>query len=780
MERSLPRALDALSRGLLYLLFLLFPLFTLPIALDPLELNKQMLLVVLSVGAFLAWTGSMVARGKFSIRYGWVGLAPLLVLVATILSAARSTSPYLSWIGGSGQEYVSVLTVFALTLLYYVVLNRLDTERDHRAVHGLLVAGAVVTGGVGLFFAAQGQTFNTVGTVNALAVYLSALSVFGVGLFVASRADHALLHDGWLGGLEKAAVLVLLMETIALLLVLDYAVLWGVLFVGLTLLFCFFLLRAEDVHDSRRFVLPLLLMAVAALWFFWLPAPVRVPLPIEVTPSFGLSTRIAREALSGDQALMGSGPGTYAFDYARLHDASVNQTVLWSYRFDRGASFFHTVAPSFGVLGLFAWAAFFFMFFTRGTARVLQGKDYRDRAAVLVDLCGWSVFAAAAFFYPGNMTTVFFLFAFAALLASQTAGKPRAGTFAEAPKMAFVFTALVILCSVAILSVLFVGVRRYVSEAAVARAAQLMEAGADNTDVVMALDRAVSYNRFNDVAYQQLSQALLRETADVLATQPDLSTMTAEDRAYVQQLSAASVNAAVRATDLSAGNGAHWLSRGAVYREFIPLVTGAGDFAVDAFEQAAALEPLNPVPPTELGKTYLALAQAMATLAAGNDAAIAADAETKRVAYLAAAETAFNAAAVIKADYAPTHYQLAVTYEQQGRLDDAIGKMESVRAYNALDVGVTFQLGLLYARRGDDGDLARAQAAFERAIELVPTYANARWFLASIYESQGNREAAVEQIERVLQYNPENTAVKQRLERLRNGEATIGDAVLAE
>jgi len=58
---------------------------------------------------------------------------------------------------------------------------------------------------------------------------------------------------------------------------------------------------------------------------------------------------------------------------------------------------------------------------------------------------------------------------------------------------------------------------------------------------------------------------------------------------------------------------------------------------------------------------------------------------------------------------------------------------------------------------------------FEHVVALVPTYSNARWFLASIYELDGEIDKAVEQVQEVLALNPDNQLVAQRLEQLQSG-----------
>jgi cytochrome c-type biogenesis protein CcmH/NrfG len=55
-------------------------------------------------------------------------------------------------------------------------------------------------------------------------------------------------------------------------------------------------------------------------------------------------------------------------------------------------------------------------------------------------------------------------------------------------------------------------------------------------------------------------------------------------------------------------------------------------------------------------------------------------------------------------------------------------------------------------------------------VALAPSYANAHWFLASLYEAQGNLADAVREVEAVLDLNPGNEIVKTRLDRLLTGQ----------
>lgn len=780
----LSRGLESIARFLVYGLIFLLPLVVAPSAPDPLEIHKQTILVALTLCAFLAWSCSMVARRSFSIRTGWIHAFPLVVLGATVASAASSSAPYLSWVGGSGQEYMSVLTLFALTALYFVVVNVLGSEREHRVVHGLLLSSAAIAGAVGLWSAFNGGTFNTVGTLNALGIFLVAMTTFGSGLLVANRSDHAVLHGGLVGRVERALIVLVSIETVALLAIVNYRVLWILLIAGTSTLLAAAFFRAKDIVmpsggtppaaavDQRRLVLPMLLLVVSAIMVVGIPFSFPFRAPIEVAPSYASGISIASSVLGGPSALLGSGPGTYAFDYALLRDAAVNATPMWAKRFDRAASFELTVATSLGIVGSIAWGLFALAFFLRSVTRVVVAKSHKGWATVLVDFSAWLVLVIAAFLYPGNVTLVFFLLVLAALMTSQTDRPAKEIPFAKSPRIATILTVSIAIASIGVLAIVFVTVGRYVSESALAKAIEISGQSGDAKEIVAALDRAVASNRFNDVAERDLAQALVMRVAAEIDGVTDVSTISPERMAYVQALAAAAVDASIRATDLSPREALNWLSQAVVYRALIPLIPDAGDFAVAAGRRAIALEPSNPSDQIELGKTFLALGESVRESTVSTDAAVAADAKQKLASYLSSAEVAFNAAISLRPTDSSAHYQLSLTYDRQGRLSDAITKMENVRTYNPTDVGVAFQLGMLYLRRDAKDDLALAQREFERAVELTPSYSNARWFLATIYEKRGNVVGAIEQVTKVLEYNPGNEIVGQRLERLKRGEAT--------
>lgn len=769
-----PLVLERVARALVYVLLFLMPVFFLPFTSDVLELNKQTLLVLLTLSASLAWLGSMHVSRTVSFRRGILNVFPFLLFGSAIAAAVFSKAPYLSWIGGVNQQYTSVLSVLCYVALFYLVANLFDQPTRHGTVYTAVLSSAFVAGLIGIvsLFGVRlpfigTAAFNPVGTLNSLGILLVVATVLANAWWISHRQGSA-MFQGKTALLNKVLVVALSLLTLVFLALVDYWVLWTVLLVGLGAMFAFVMARASDFPDVGRLTMPFFLTAFALLFLFWLPAPVRLNVPVEVSPNFSSSLRIATETIR-KSPFTGTGPGTFSFAYAEKRPQELNNTSFWNVRFDRPSSFFLILPVAFGLIGVVMWLAFLIPLLVQGVGHMLRSRGDEWVQTFIVGTA-WITLLAGLTLYSANLVLLTAFFALSGLIASQVMPEPVQKKFGQTPRVGLLLSFAFILVAVGAVTVIFISGQRYVADIAFAQAVTKDREKGDLNEIIRLLDRAASVNRFDDVYYRNLSQALVLRVAQELSTIKDVAALKPEDYKRVQDLTAAAVNASVRATELSPQNALNWQLRGAVYRELIPLrVSQAAGYATASFDRAVALEPNNPMPVTELGRTYLATAQLAQQMTAAKDEEVKKQAQEALEKNLALAEQQFNKAISLKADYSPAHYQLAGIYTQQGKLDDAIGKMESVVNYNKTDVGVAFQLGLLYLRRAGKDDTARAQAALEYAVQLSPSYSNARWFLASIYEQQNKADKALEQIQKVSELNPENDLVKSRLERLQKG-----------
>jgi tetratricopeptide (TPR) repeat protein len=737
----------------LVLIFFL-PLCFFPFGADVLEVHKQTLLVFgVSLSALcLLFTK---AGGGETKKWAKGLLWPLSVFVVAIgFSAWFSDAPFLSWIGGIKQEYTSFLSLVFFALFSFLASTIVYKEDQWKKITTAVLISSLLAGGAGILSLFGFSFPNTIGTAHLLSVYLVAsfLFVLGFWLFVFHRSVIFSLLTG-----------LLFLEMLTLLLVMNYWVLWMILGVGAlgVILGVFFLMK--PFHFSSRFLLPIFL-AVVSVVFCFVSTPLSRFAPMEVVPNMALSFQVARDTLASKSWLFGSGPGTFVYDFASFKPPSINETIFWQTRFDSAFSFVLTLLATTGIFGVLAWMGLMISGFWSLTRSC---RKHQEELPLMLAMFGSFLALSFSFFVSGaNLTVLLFWFFLLGLLFALHKEEERR-TSHKWRKGFVIFVSILLIAGIAAGAGL--SAERYLAEAAFAKAMRLDREGASMTEVIVALDQAATRNRFYDVYYRNLASALLTQSLEEMGRLELQESISDMDQERLQAITASAINAATKATDLSPFNGLNWQMRGRVYRALLSLYANASDAAVTSCLQATQLEPNNPVYWMDLGQTYQKAAEVRQGIVRGQGVDPRQDDLWHQL--LMQAESAFNTALDCKMDYAPAHYYLSLVYEAQGRLDEAVGKMESVLRYNPSDVGAYFQIGLLYLERGEEGDMDRAGEAFAQAITLAPSYANAHWFLATVYEQKDLLEYAILEIEKVLEIDPGNPLAQARLSRLRAGVA---------
>ncbi|PJA47634.1 hypothetical protein CO172_00635 [Candidatus Uhrbacteria bacterium CG_4_9_14_3_um_filter_36_7] len=768
-----------IMRGSLYLLFFLIPIFFLPWTMDAFEVNKQTILIVLSLVSFMAWLGSMVMEKRLTVRYGWLNIIPLLLIVGVLFSSIFSLAGYQSWVGQASQEYTSFLTTLMFVVLFYVIMNACAQADVQRGIFSALLISAAISGVATLLavFGALspfiGKGFNPVGTINTFATFLSFVMLLGVGLWLVSRRQKPeLLHEGRRALLQKILIGVVVVVNLLVLISVDFWILWVMNIFGLVLLIVFAFIQQTEFPDTRRFLLPLILLLVSVLFLF-IRSPFRLGFPIIVSPSHEVSRSIVWQVLKeGPKSfLLGSGPGTFSYDYAKYRPSSINGTRFWNVRFDRAKTHILTTTATLGIIGILLWMVFVVAVAIKALGRLLREREHEEWKLTYVVFCAWAALSLSLILYSSNLTLQFLFWGFAGLLASHTMSKIKETDFSKSPKLGLLSSFGFVVVTLGVLVVLFITGQRYRSEIAFAHAVRLDRAGASASEVIEPLRVATQANSLSDVYYRNLSQALLLRVRSVLLeTKPEEGKdRTPEQIKQIQGLTTASIQSVEQAIAIAPANVLNWMVRGSLFQEFMSLVNNADAVAIASFEQASKLEPNNPLHKANQARVYLLVADRARTLKQNKDQEIVKKAVELEKQALAKAEEALNQAIVLKTDYAVAHYYLAAVYERQGRLDEATTRMKALRNYAPLDVGIGFQLGILYVRQQN---YTLAKTEFERIIGLQPKYSDARWYLASIYEIEGNMSGAIEQVQSVVDLNPENQMVAERLMALKKGQST--------
>ncbi|MFA5945741.1 MAG: tetratricopeptide repeat protein [Patescibacteria group bacterium] len=770
MNIHVGRILEKVSQISLGAIVFLIPIVAFPWTTDQLDFNKNFVFVVLATVGSLAYMGSMIAERRISFKAHWFFLLPVLILIMTAVSSSFSIAPYTSWLGESGAEYISFLSTLLLAIFLVVSSHLLSDRHLQRKVFSVFFVSSALLSVFVLIAFVQGATGisgGTIGLPSMLALYLLTATILGHALWLVEKneLEHHVLPEGGWGIVIRGAIVLTSMACFCLLIALQIPALWMLTIVGLTPIFVFALALPKEFSQPIRYVFPMLLLISALLYSLpFLPLPqLRDPYIPEVNAPFSLSWKVAVGTLKDGHLLLGSGPGTYADDFVKFVGTELNTAnggQFWDLRLNRGSSQLTTMLATHGILGTALFLLMMLAVVLLSVRALLRSRTHDGWKYLYGSFSAWLLLSVGWLFYFSQNFTFAVLYVFlTAMLLAEILPSAREFPFARSPRAALVSAFAFMLTGVGVLMVFFVSSSRYSAEIAFAKAVSRDREGADVTEVVTLLNQAATRNRWNDAYYRNLSNALLIQSSQ-LAQEKDA------DPKAVQAIIDMANRSGLQATSLGPNTVMNWELRGMLYRELSQAVPNANDLAIASYEQAIKLSPNNPKYLVGLARTFLVRADLLAPIVKGDDKDLAKKADDQRSAVLKTAKDTLAQALALKGDFVLAQYYMAFVDERLGSLADAVKDMEVVRATNPKDVGVSVQLSLLYLRQGKN-DLA--QAELERALTIAPTFANAHWYLSTIYADKGLIDKAIAELEEIKKTNPDDTAVQQQLEKLKSG-----------
>lgn len=749
----------------LYLVIFLLPLFFLPWAVNVLDFQKQSLLLFLVFLSLWGWLGKVFITGRIKLRLTFLYLPLGILLLVIFLSSIFSLYQYGSFWGWPLKTNQAFFTFLGLALFFFLFLNTFrEREQIVKAFYLLSASTALVAifgifqlFGVFLFpwFWSQSTSFNTIGTANGWALFLASLLPILV----------LLLSGNWKKGERRPwgflLNIIAVVTAIAGIFLVNFWVAWIVLLAGMTLILAFGIIRGRGEEIKTLVFLPALLLAIALIFgIFRVPIQGLPRTGLELLPSYSHTLEIAGKVLR-EKPLLGSGPGTFSYDFSLHRSPALNKTIFWNIRFGSGAAEMPERLATFGILGFLAFLALLGSFLFTGFKSQLRLSE-RERSFWLPGLGLLASFfglIVGFFLYPGNLSLEFLFWFLPAIFLGFCQEKTRTWQL-EAKKFQSVIASFSLI-GVLILSfvfLVFLG-QRYLSQVSYYQGLRALSQNR-NQQALAKILRAAQLSPSTDAYWRDLSQVAISQLQKEMARQ-DLTKKELSQR--VQTFFNLMINAGKKATDVSPHNVANWLARGFAYRQSIGLAQGSFDWALKSYERAQELEPNNPFLFLERARVYLAQAQLMEQLKKSekvND-------------NLEKAKEELDKAIALKKDYWPAHFQKAVILDAQGNLKEAIAKLEEIKPFNQQDVGLAFRLGSLYWRAEN---LEKAREEFERAVQLNPNFANARYFLGLIYDKQGEKKKAIAEFEKIASYSKENKEkVAEILKNLKAGKPALGE-----
>jgi tetratricopeptide (TPR) repeat protein len=537
---------------------------------------------------------------------------------------------------------------------------------------------------------------------------------------------------------------------------------WLVFLAGLTVLLTLGIVSFKKVNYPSFIILLTVLLTITLVFVLFRFSLPGVPaFPLEISPSQGASFEILKN-LPLKSLIWGSGPGTFFYDWSKYKSGDINQTLFWGTRFFRPASEIFDRLITTGILGLLAFLFLIVICLKKIFRFVLAQIETKDPQKVLERFLLWGILlgffslAFLFFLYPANFSILFLFWLLVSFTVLFEEEKRKTVDLQTSSLRALSFSFFLVLVLISEISLAILYGQKYLGEVRYTQGLRAWQRGQIETSRDY-LRGATNLNPKMDLYWRDLSQILLFQLQELLA-RTDLNQE--EMISLARNLIDEAVSSANQATVVNPNNVANWTIRGFVYRNIIGIVGGSEDWALTSYERAKELEPVNPYIFTEIGRVYLLKSDLLAQQGK----------QEQRTENLKKAKENFEKAIELKSDYAPAHFQIAMIYMRENKINQAIEKLESTKAVASSDSGLAFQLGLVYY---NINQFDKAKVEFERAVLIDPNYSNARYYLGLILDREGKKKEAILQFEEIEKFNPENQEVKKILSNLRAGKPAL-------
>lgn len=766
---------------LLGLAFLL-PIFFVPGQFAAPEFAKMMLLEVGVLLATLLYALSRLRDGYVHIPKSLLLLVSALIALQFVASAIASPSPMLSFIG-SGYDLGTVNSFIMLFLLLYfgsVVFT--DRDKILTLYASFLLSGTVVMV-YHLFRHLFGPDFLSFGIFTS--AILSPVGKWNDFSALAGGVLLIVLCTQYFFPTNKTLrvpAFILALLSLFFLVIIDFTILWFILFVITGLIVAYAIYEGERAHKHakreaegsgvahahkpvhKRIAghLPPFVTVVLVISFIygsgisglvWGAGQRSIAGTIgnwfHVSPytEVVLTPYMTKEIVSGTlktSPLFGTGPNRFSSSFLKYKTSDINQTQFWDSVFDWGVGRIPTYFGTLGLIGMALWLAFVVLLFMKSRkVFALLGKDrivgYLAFSLFILVLYFWSL----AFFYLPNVSlfALGFLFtgAFLAFLVHEGVLSQYRLSFNDGSRSSVIITPVIVIVLVGVVST-GVLLYRQVASLVAYRNAQI---AISSNDLSLAKSELTSAAELSgrDIFYRGLSNIALLQ----LQSLPGSSLPQDQVANLANQYIGESRDNAERAVLLDPTNSENYLQLGGVYDTLGALgIQNTADLARKNYDQALLLNPKSP---------RILFVLARTEFSAGNRV------KAKEFLYRALAER--------------PNYLEAISFIVQLELQDnnpgsAVAVLRSGVALEPTNFLLRFALGYLYYGTGAWND---ALTEFESAVYLNPVYADAKYFLGLTYAQLGRRDDAIAQFTGVATLNPDNKDVQTIIRNLKAGRA---------
>lgn len=752
-----------LLSGVFFTLILAIPLFNFS-----LEVPKKFLLigtvVIVSCLWFLARFREkkllLVKSPTFVVGGGFLFLA----LISSLL--ANSVGNSLTGIGFESGTFLSLAILFGL--LFLVSEYARSKQRFLNVYLGLFIVFVIaflfqaIRLAFGNFLPWQifdNGAINLIGKWNDLGVFAGLVALSSVIILELFPLKEVRVMKNFIWGVLGASIL-----TIALV---NFTLIWIVLAVVLVIVYIYNISFLSQHSSGRgKFVKLSLIVFLIAILFIVFGQPMSYDAQgkthegyfatqsRKLSEKVGISSLEIRPSLSGTYALtkasfktspvFGGGPNTFSFSWLKNKPAGVNESQFWNIEPAFGVGFIPTFFVTTGIFGGLALILFIILLVYLGAKSLLNFKtDSLEKSFLVLSFVGLVYLWTMLLVYVPETSVLVITFVLTGLFIARLVDlgeiKTTEISFLVNPRVKFFSS---IIGSIVGLIVILLAVA-WITTSAAMLAFQVttnsLQSENLNTDKAEKyINVAIALNP-QDIYYRLATQVNVAQMNVLLSkkmSQEEL--MVAYSKIF--EKAKKNVDASVEA---NSQNYLNYVTRGSLYENIMALgVKGAYELAKENYTKALVYNPHGP-------DLYLNLVRL----------------EILNKNYTEA-EKYLEKSLEEKKNYIDAIFLQSQLYAQRGFLESAIKRAEYASQLAPSDASILFQLGYLKYR---NADYRGAVQVLKEAVAVVPSFANAKYFLGLSYDKLGLTDLAIKEFSEIQKSNPDNDELKQVLSNIRAG-----------
>lgn len=582
---------------------------------------KMIVLVAFVTLMLVIQTLKYITDGKMVLSTSLVDLPILLLLVVAVVSTYTSEAYYVSLLGLAPRVYGSLVSITALILLFYLLINNLKSESDSKPVIYTILASSVVLSILALlsYFGVklipleftQAANFTPVGASFSVVALICLSMPFYISFY--GSAHNKPTQGVLLGILALFGITIALIGN------------WSMYIAGAASFAISLFFIKVPARSRLLFLVPVLItVAVGVLSMVTLPGKLSgnvlyqkyQDFPREIQLPFSTSWSVSVSAFR-DAPFLGTGMGSFLSNFTLYKPAVFNAHKYWNFNFDQPYNEYFLLLATLGAAGLIAFVVVSFLSVTYAIRMIHSSEpDMYKRPLAVAVVIAFVLFSTHTSTLVSMVLSLSILAAFFAVNQNLVRSVYiKLGTIKSSGDNGFTFDIMPVILIV-VMGVLGVVSGYYLINFTRAdiyhRQAILAAANSDIKSAYDHLANAERLNPYNDLYRVDLAQIDFNiANAIASAKGPTESSpsgsLTEDDKTSIRGFLEQSIAASRNAVTINPRSASNWIALGSIYRQISGVAQNAIDVALNAYSMAIERDPMNPALRLNIGGVYYSI-----------------------------------------------------------------------------------------------------------------------------------------------------------------------------